>query len=136
MNSDVRFRARLVALLLSSADAYLVLRSASEPLLARDEAAGTRPELGVAGGRNGWGGRISLTICAGSGSAKGAWDGVDVAEGDTGVGRGRVAPPVRFIMKTGFGVTSRGRAPELPGAMPALPDVVAKGLGSGRWLAT
>lgn len=55
---------------------------------------------------------------------------------DVGRGRGRVAPPVLFIMKTGFGVASCGGAPKPPGGTPALPEVVARGRDSGTWWAT
>ena len=90
----VLFKARLVAFLLSSSVAYLVLR----PVLEAGVDTGCAAEGNVIGVERGMGGSISLTICAGSGSVgEGPWEaGVGVPAADqersrTGVAWGSVA---------------------------------------------
>jgi hypothetical protein len=90
---NILFNAMLVALLLSSSVAYLVLRVASDAEWGFGAGA---DEVGV-GVANGWGGRMSLMTRAGSGSSEGS---------RIGVACGRVAVPVRFILYTRLGTAS------------------------------
>ncbi len=134
----VRFNARLVAFLLSSSVAYLVLR----PWLEAGVDTGCAAEgigIGVEGG---WGGSISLTICAGSGSVgEGPWEetGVGVPDQErsrTGVAWGRVARPVRFIMKTDFELWGRASCGAVARPAAVLPETAANASGSAVELGT
>lgn len=102
----------LVAFLLSSSVAYLVLRVPSDAELDFGAGAGGAG-VGVA---KSLGGRMWLITRADSGSSEGP---------RTGLTCGRVAVPVRFILNTGL---------VMLGVVPALPDTAPKVGGStGEW---